>query len=141
MTKLPTFIEATPSNIAYLSNTNQDPPELRGNIVPEECTLGSMSEALPGVDVAVYTNVKTGRPWVGRILKTNNNENKFKIHWYRRPNRSKKWTADYTGGVPNTSDLSYGCVMFWGFTVERGDHSFGISDHYYQGCIKYWLGV
>ena len=58
--------------------------EITGIEFKERIAEGDVEEVLPGMDVAVYTENKRGRPWVGKVLSINKDQNEFEIHWFEK---------------------------------------------------------
>ena len=65
---------------------------IKGRLAEDDAEEGGIEELSAGVDVAVYTSTKSGRPWVGRIVEMLEDD-QFRIHWYRRKGRGKQFVA------------------------------------------------
>ena len=100
-----------------------------GEEFPEDEPLeGHVEEILPGMDVAVYTETRRGRPWVGRALSIDMESNTFKIRWFMKATGTRnKFVSMSSSDDVSTSIQSLESVMFWGFTDDRNEDSFTIS--------------
>ena len=84
-----------------------------------------------GMDVAVYTDMKKGRPWVGRVLTIDGVSNTFDIHWYvKTPGQKNKYAAMPSDNESLISTQSLESVMLWGFTDDREESSCYISNYW-----------
>ena len=107
--------------------------EITGREYDSNVDEGDIEEILPGMDVAVYTEQKKRRPWVGKVLKVDTERNEFEIHWYEKAKNShSQFNAMFDKNVAVTSMVSLDAVMFWSFTDDRTDSSFRISNYFSQ---------
>ena len=113
-------------------------PELTGVAYVELVDEGSVEEIMPGMAVAVYSETKEGRPWVGDVVSIDLPKNEFMIHWYEPVLGSKqnKFKAMYVGTKAYTANLSLETVMYWGFSENRDDTSFTISNYHFQSILN-----
>ena len=118
----------------------EETPELRGDLFPEEICDGHIEdEAAVNMDVCIYTQETTGRPWVGRILEVLENK-RFKLQWFvRKTCRSKLFTAlNNSDGSPSIAELEFGMVMFWMMSEpqSRTVNSFSLSPYWLETIAR-----
>ena len=79
-----------------------------------------------GEDVAVYTTVKTGRPWVGRI--TDVTETDVIVHWFER--KKKKYTYEELrnrDGSAQNDKISRASILYRHISSVSKENSFQIT--------------
>ena len=108
-------------------------PNLQGQIYPEDLEEGTFNhEVQKGMDVAVYTQSKRGRPWLGRVSEIDKKKGKFKLQWFSRRSRGNTYYAMMnTDGSPFVSEQDVCVVMLWEFSEKKTESSFEVS--------SYWL--
>ena len=86
------------------------------------------------MDVAVYSEVKSKRPWIGRVVECITSRREFQIHWYEKKARSLLYYPSLNkDGSPLVSVVSVDCVMFWEFTTKsKIDESFKVSREWFD---------
>ena len=95
--------------------------EVEGEIYPE-----SHGDVKIGDDVAVYTEEKIGRPWVGRIVDVT--ETEVLIHWFAR--KKKKYTYEdlrNNDGSPQIDRISRNTIMYRDVSSICKESSFQIT--------------
>ena len=76
--------------------------EICGHQYKDDIEEGDIEEVLPGFDVAVYTETKSGRPWVGRVVSIDKEKNEFEIHWFEKVQAdSNKYVAMFKENKAN----------------------------------------
>ena len=119
-------IANVPENFAHLTDDVEQIPELEGEKFPEGLEEADFqSECVVGLDVCVYTQVKSQRPWVGRVA-SRASDNSFNISWYEKKSRSKTYTKS---NLP-ADEIEDASVILWGFSSNRTDISFDIDPLY-----------
>ena len=117
-----------PDHLAHI--IGEDPiKDLEGDVFPDELDEADFNQDISeGLDVLIYSNIKQGRPWVGRITKVTGNS-KFCIQWYaKRKGDQNTFFATRNGdGTPYTSELESASVILWNFSTRVGDDSFSVS--------------
>ena len=124
-----------------LLNEEDDGMELTGDKYPETVDEGNIEEEIcPGMDVVVYTDVKKGRPWVGRVLEVLQ-EKKFLIHWFTRKTvRSKTFYAMKDDrGNPSISEQEISTIMFWQMSENRTESSFNLSNFWLENIDREYM--
>ena len=120
----------TASNSDLLDPIDSIETAIRGEIFPEEVTVGAYSEISVNTDVCVYTSDITSRPWVGRVTKLLEGE-KFEIVWFTRKRGRGgvfRMMKDQQGNqIKAVLDLN--SVMFWHMSENRSDESFTLSPY------------
>ena len=109
--------------------TNEDTPELLGqNCVVEPSESQFQADIIPNMDVAVYTISKVSRPWLGRVVKVEEDGQTFEVQWFKRRGRSLTFQRlSNQDGSKYTSVLDSDTVMLWEFSDNKTDNSFDIS--------------
>ena len=81
-----------------------------------------------GLDVLIYSDVKQGRPWLGRIVKVTGSTS-FQIQWYERKKSDRHMfcAALKKDGTPYVSDCDAASVILWNFSTRVDDSSFSVS--------------
>ena len=84
-----------------------------------------------GLDVLVYSKVKKGRPWCGRIIKIVDSH-KFLIHWFVKAKGARNtFVASHNpDGSPYTSELEAGTVILWNFSSRIDQSSFQVNNFF-----------
>ena len=125
----------------YLLNEDEgdgDGCELTGDKYPENVDEGDLdSEIREGIDVCIFTEVKNGRPWVGRVVRVLDFR-RFIIHWYtRKTSRSKIFTASFEAdGSRSVTELENDSVMFWSMSENRTKNSFSLSPFWLENINR-----
>ena len=108
-------------------------PEIVGDVFEEGLFDSNICEDL---DVVVYTEVKEGRPWLGRIKEVLE-EKQFIIQWYQRQGRSTKFHAMFNSNkTPYLSKLENSNVMMWQISIEKDKDSFYVTPYRLSQIIK-----
>ena len=90
------------------------------------------TEISPGMDIAVYTESKKDRPWLGRVLKIQADSSTFEVQWFKRRGRSATFQAMFSEyGTAYSSTLDTNTVMLWEFGDNKTENSFEISKEWY----------
>ena len=100
--------------------------EVNRRDVEGEIYAEKLGQVTVGEDIAVYTDEKDGRPWVGRILTVN--ETDIVIHWYAR--KKKKFTYEELknkDGSPQTDKILRESILFRCISSVSGKASFQIT--------------
>ena len=132
LSKLPTLSVESPAIMpGHLAHLNKDDnyQDLEGDTFPEDLDEADFTEDLKrGLDVLIYSDVKTSRPWLGRILEVNI-ENSFTIQWFTRQKGDQNMfrAAINRDGSPYTSVLDSASVILWNFSTRVSDSSFSVS--------------
>ena len=107
-------------------------PELKGQIYPERLEEGEFNQEIHlQMDVAVYTQSKRNRPWLGRVNEIDHVRGKFKLQWFSRRSRGTTYYAmKNSDGSPFVSEQDLGCVMLWEFSDRKTDSSFNVSNYW-----------
>ena len=72
-----------PQHFSHLDD-DEDIPDLEGETFPEELDEADFEEDVKeGLDVLIYTRMKQGRPWVGRVV-GKKDTSAFTIQWYEK---------------------------------------------------------
>ena len=101
--------------------------DLEGETFPDDLDEGDFNQDIKeGLDVLIYSDIKKGRPWVGRI-KELLGTNKFRIHWYKRRKGNEFVGVNNSDGSPYTSDLDNEMVILWNFSTRLNENSFSVS--------------
>ena len=109
--------------------------ELKGQKCIQDAEDGDFFDEIQiDMDVAVYSEVKSKRPWIGRVVECITSRREFKIHWYGRKPRSLYFSPSVNkDGTPLVSVVSVDCVMFWEFTTKsQVDDSFKVSREWFD---------
>ena len=106
-------------------------PALRGDIFPESLDEGDFQdEIMEGLDVVCYTRSKAKRPWVGRVTEVVPGQ-KFVINWYaRKRGNLNTFHSMEVSGQPYLSVQDNACVILWGFSDQRLQDSFFVSNYW-----------
>ena len=104
---------------------------------PEESNF--RADIKPSMDVAIFTQIKSTRPWLGRVLSVMSSGEEFTIQWFGRKNKSLLFVASEVNGTPFTSTLSTDSVMMWNFTDKKTDKSFELSQEWHDKIMKEYL--
>ena len=130
----------TASNSDLLDPIDSIETAIRGEIFPEEVTVGAYSEISVNTDVCVYTSDITSRPWVGRVTKLLEGE-KFEIVWFTRKRGRGgvfRMMKDQQGNqIKAVLDLN--SVMFWHMSENRSDESFTLSPYWLEAIRVEYL--
>ena len=122
-------------NVSHpLLQSSEEVEEISGDLMEEHVEEGDLDEICEDIDVCVYSDETTGRPWVGRIRQMLPGS-RFVIQWFsRRSGRGLHFTAmTLNNGEPYLSELDMESIMFWAMTEDRKADSFKLSN--------YWLEV
>ena len=109
-------------------------PELKGQIYPEGLEEGEFNQEVSmGMDVAVFTQSKRNRPWLGRVSEIDRVRGKFKLQWFSRRSRGTTYYAmKNSDGSPFVSEQDVCCVMLWEFTDRKMESSFDVSNYWLE---------
>lgn len=134
LNSLPKIIYETAPEVSISVNESFD--EITGDLLEENISEGNLDEICEDIDVCVYSEEATGRPWVGRV-KQMLPGGKFVIHWYsRRSGRGQVFTAmTLANGQPFLSEIELESIMFWAMSEDRREDSFKIST-FWQDVIR-----
>ena len=107
-------------------------PPLQGEVVAVDPEAGNLAREISvGMDVCIYTDIKTSRPWLGVVTQVLINK-QFELNWYQRRGRGNKFYPMKDGsGEPVISIQNFDSVMFWGMSQE-------ITNEYLQLSL-YWM--
>ena len=113
---------------------NKHVPELKGQVYPERLEEGQFNqEVFLGMDVAVYTQSKSNRPWLGRVNEIDRERKKFKLQWFSRRSRGTTYYAmKNPDGSPFVSEQDVCCVMLWEFSDRKTESSFDVSNYWLE---------
>jgi hypothetical protein len=118
-----------PDHLAHI-NREDTIKDLEGDTFPEDLDEADFNEDLKeGLDVLIYSNIKHGRPWLGRIRKVTE-DSKFSIQWYTRQKKGDQnmfYATNNGDGSPYTSELDAASVILWNFSTRINDSSFSVS--------------
>ena len=110
----------------FLTNNT---PELIGQhhlLEPSESEFAS--EIRKDTEVAIYTESKASRPWLGVVVNIQENKKRFEVLWYKRKGKSSVFHASKNkDGTDYTTILETETVMFWDFAESKGDQCFTVS--------------
>lgn len=111
-------------------NRYSEVPELWGKVYPDELQEGSMfCDAKLGLDVIIYTESRSNRPWVGVINEINKDENRIGVHWYKRaPGGGKRYRPDKKGGLAYTSMIDIASVMLYSVADHLDNGELDLAD-------------
>ena len=132
LSKLPVLSAESPVMIPdHLAHLNEEEvyEDLEGDTFPEDLNEADFTEDLKeGLDVLIYSDVKSSRPWLGRIIIVISPDN-FTIQWYVREkgNHNMFRAATNRDGTPYTSELDSASVILWNFSTRVSDSSFSVS--------------
>jgi hypothetical protein len=111
--------------------------ELVGTKHIEDPVVSSFqSEIKSGMDVAIFTQTKSTRPWLGRVLSVMPGGTEFKVQWFKRRSKSLVFIASEVDGMPFSSTLSTASVMMWNFTDNKTVNSFELSQEWLEKIMK-----
>ena len=119
-----------PDHFEYV--TENDLPELKGAIFPETLDEGDFDQdVVNGLDVVCYTKSKVSRPWFGKVLEVLPGS-KFILQWFarRRGNHNEFFGMEEDGGKPYTSVQENACVILWGFSVQKSENCYFVSNYW-----------
>ena len=106
--------------------------ELQGEIFPETLNEADFNDEFrSGLVVCIYSDVKKGRSWCGRILRVDEGR-KFLLQWYsKKKGSSNTFVASFNSdGSPYTSLLDTETVMLWNFSSDIDNTSFHINNYF-----------
>ena len=108
---------------------NLQTPELIGQkCIMEPIDSHFQSELRKGMDVAIYTESKKDRPWLGRVVEVKDDGLSFEVQWFKRKGRSSTYYAlTNKDGSMYSSLVDAETVMFWEFTENKKTDSFELS--------------
>lgn len=108
-------------------------PEIIGDVFEEGLFDSNIRE---DIDVVIYTEVRDGRPWLGRIKQVLE-DRKFTIQWFQRQGKSTKYHAMFnTDKTPYVTQLENQNVMMWEISVEKTLNSFHITPYRLTTIMK-----
>ena len=110
-----------PKDVFEFYETAGSSKEVEGEIYPE-----LHGDVKIGDDVAVYTEEKIGRPWVGRVVDVS--EKEVLIHWFSK--KKKKYTYEdlrNKDGSPQTDRISRNTIMYRDISSICKENSFTIT--------------
>merc|ERR1719318_2027114 len=112
-------------------------PELVGEEFPSELNDGDFeAEVKVNMDVILYTERTVGRPWLGRVLKIEE-DSCFLLQWYGGKSRGNTFYARYNkDGTPFTSKQSFSSVMFWDMGTEKEENSFKLTHKWLEKIME-----
>ena len=115
----------------HLSQINKEDvvKDMEGDTFPEDLDDADFNEDIrEGLDVLIYSDVKQGRPWLGRIVKVTG-PTSFQIQWYERKKSDRHMfcAALRKDGTPYVSDCDAASVILWNFSTRVDDSSFSVS--------------
>ena len=129
--RFPKQVPAPPSTIPqYLEPfMNLQTPELIGqHCIVEPIDSHFQSELRKGMDVAIYTESRKDRPWLGRVVEVQDDGLSFEVQWFKKKGRSSTYYAlTNKDGSIYSSLLDTETVMFWEFTENKKIDSFELS--------------
>ena len=137
--ELPKQVKSQRNNLpAYLEQfQTTETRELVGATHVQDPEISNFqAEIKKDMDVAIFTESKSTRPWLGRVVAVKPGCKEFVVHWFQRRSRSLFFHASMTNGEPFTSTLSTDSVMLWNFTDSRTDDSFELSTEWYDKIMK-----
>ena len=111
---------------------------LSGNFCPEVVDEGNLEEEISvGIDVCVFTDVLSGRPWVGRVMELLPNK-QFTIQWFsRKSGRGKIFRSMMKNdGSPYESVQDFDSIMFWDMSVNRREDSFELTTFWLETMMQ-----
>ena len=107
-----------------------DHPPLQGEGVAVDAVEGDIGELTVGMDVCIYTDIKSARPWVGVVTEVLD-KREFRVNWYQRKGRSRKFYPMKDGSSSLIiSKQSLDSVMFWGMSQELSDVCLELSPYW-----------
>ena len=110
-----------PKDVFEFEYTEEEKIEVQGEMYPEK--NGDVKEE---EDIAVYTNEKEGRPWVGRIVKVY--EREVIIHWFKKKKRLYTYESlKNQDGSPMTDRIPRDSIMYRSVSSVSKDASFQIT--------------
>ena len=133
--ELPKQVETQSNNLpAYLERfQTTETRELVGARHVEDPEISNFqAEIKKDMDVAIFTESKSTRPWLGRVIEVKPGCKEFVVHWFQRRSRSLLFHASMSNGAPSTSILSTDSVMLWNFTDRRTADSFELSQEWFD---------
>ena len=120
---------------------HEDTPDLVGEHCILEPSDGQFqTEIKSGMDVAVFTESKKDRPWLGRVVNVFDDGLSFEVHWFKRKGRGFTFQAlNNKNGTKYTSILDTETVMLWEFSDNKNDDSFDVSKEWLEKIDdEYW---
>ena len=122
-------VQSLPDEFEFVNEDLDALPELSGD---------QHEKTEVGQDVVVYTEVKDGRPWVGRVQETYIDRSEFLIHWFERIGKSTHFRAMTVGEdkKPYVTRLEESCIMYRYISVHRGDQDFHISHYWISKILR-----
>ena len=130
--QVPASSSAVPSYMEPFLNI-QTPDLIGQNCIVEPVESQFQSEILVGMDIAVYTESRKDRPWLGRVLGIQDGGQSFEVLWFKKKGRSSTFQSmKNKDGTGYTSVLPSDTVMLWEFSTNKEVDSFDVS--------KDWLG-
>ena len=117
---------------------NCETPELIGQICNVEPTESQFqADIQSGMDIAVYTESKKDRPWLGRVLDIQEGGKTFQVQWFKRKGKGSTFQAlTNKDGTRYTSLLASNTVMLWEFTDKKTDDSFEVSKEWLEKIFE-----
>ena len=106
MSDLPTWQTEThfaENEYDFQEEDHLEVPQLRGE------TYFSVQE---GQDVTIYTEDKSSRPWIGRVIKIYSDKREFDVQWLTRVGKSNRYLLAELDGSPHIDRLEEDTVMF-----------------------------
>ena len=95
------------------------------------------TEIQSGMDIAVYTESKKDRPWLGRVINIQEGGNTFQVQWFKRKGKGSTFKAlTNKDGTRYTSLLASNTVMLWEFTDNKTDDSFEVSKEWLEKIFE-----
>ena len=122
-----------PDQFNFVEDEVDTLPEIVGYEFPEQLFDHNIRE---GIDVAILTQDKDTRPWVGRVSKILPNR-QFSIHWFERNGRSLKFRPMFhRDGSRYLSDIENSNVIMWDISLHKFVDSFHISSATFDKIMR-----
>ena len=101
-----------------------------GTFYPDIVLDGNLqSDAKVGLDVIIYTQAKSSRPWVGVIKSISEDGQTYRIHWYKRaPGGGIRYKKDMRAGEPYLSDVEAASVMLYSVADHLNNGDLDLSE-------------
>ena len=113
---------------------------ISGDLYDENIEDGSLEEIREDMDVCVYSDITSGRPWVGRVRQMLPGR-KFTLQWFsRRSGRGQVFKAmTREDGSPYLSEVELDSIMFWEMTEDRREDSFKLASFWLEAIRREYL--
>ena len=119
-----------PDSSGLVVKCHEETPIMWGTFYPDIVLNGNVQlDAKIGLDVIIYTQTTTSRPWVGVIRSISEDAQTFRIHWYKRASGGGiRYKEVLREGEPYLADVEAASVMLYSVADHLNNGDLDLSE-------------